>query len=111
MEVLLYPVFNLGARWGGWSTPCLGGFTRDSVPIVEGVGWAPGPVWARKISPSPGFDPQTAQPLPSRFTTNRMYAVHKLQPSYLFQQCRHPQGDVSTKEVYNIDTSVSRAQC
>jgi len=32
---------------GGWSTPCPGHFTprKDTVPIVQEAGWAPGPVW------------------------------------------------------------------
>ena len=32
---------------GGWSTQRPGRFTpgKDSVPIVQGAGWAPGPVW------------------------------------------------------------------
>jgi len=31
----LYSFFNLGTRWGGWSTPCSGRFTseKDAVPI------------------------------------------------------------------------------
>jgi hypothetical protein len=36
VDVQLYPFFNLGARWGGWSTPRLGRFIpgNDPVPIV-----------------------------------------------------------------------------
>jgi hypothetical protein len=36
VEVLFYSFFNLGARWGGWSTPRRGRFTpeKDPVPIV-----------------------------------------------------------------------------
>ena len=39
--------FNLGARWGGWSTSRPGRFTpgKDPVSIVQETGWAPGPVW------------------------------------------------------------------
>jgi hypothetical protein len=35
-DVQLYWSFNLGVRWGGWSTPRLGRLTpgKDSVPIV-----------------------------------------------------------------------------
>jgi len=41
---------------------------KDPVSIVEEVGWAPGTVWmARKISPPPGFDPRTVQPVASRY--------------------------------------------
>jgi hypothetical protein len=37
----------LGAIKGWWSAPRLGRFTpgKDTVPIVEEAGWAPGPVW------------------------------------------------------------------
>jgi hypothetical protein len=36
VEVELYSFLNLGARWGGWSTPRPGRFNRgkDPVPIV-----------------------------------------------------------------------------
>ena len=42
---------------------------KDSVPIVEEAGWAPGPVWtgAENLAP-PGFDPRTVQPVASRYT-------------------------------------------
>jgi hypothetical protein len=38
---------NLGARWGGWSTPGPSCFTpgKNLVPTVQEAGWAPGPVW------------------------------------------------------------------
>jgi len=36
VEAKLYSFFDLGARWGGWSTPRPGQFTpgKDPVPIV-----------------------------------------------------------------------------
>jgi hypothetical protein len=36
VEIQLYSFFNIGARWGGWSTPRPGRFTpgKDPVPIV-----------------------------------------------------------------------------
>jgi hypothetical protein len=42
---------------------------KDPVPIVQEVGWASGPVWtdAENLAP-PGFDPQTVQPVGSRYT-------------------------------------------
>jgi hypothetical protein len=42
---------------------------RNPVPIVLEAGWAPGPVWAgaENFAP-PGFDPQTVQPVASRYT-------------------------------------------
>jgi hypothetical protein len=43
-------------RWGGWSAPRPGRFTpgKDPVPIVQEVGWAPGPVWtgAENLAPT-----------------------------------------------------------
>ena len=53
---------------GGWLTPRPGRFTpreRDAVSIVWEAGWS-GRV--RKISPSPGFDPPTVQPVASHYT-------------------------------------------
>jgi hypothetical protein len=42
---------------------------RDPVPIVQEARWAPGRSGrVRKISPSPEFDPQTFQPVASRYT-------------------------------------------
>jgi len=42
---------------------------KDTLPIVQGAGWASGPVWtgAENFSP-PGFDPRTFQPIGSRYT-------------------------------------------
>ena len=44
-------------RWGGGSAPRPGRFTpgKDPVPIVQGAGWAPGPVWkgAENLAPPP----------------------------------------------------------
>ena len=53
----LYSFFNLGARWGGWSTPRPGGFTRGKetrlgVPQRQS-GW----VW--KILPPQRVGPRT----------------------------------------------------
>jgi hypothetical protein len=47
VRVQLYCFFNLGARWGGWSTPCLGRLTpeKDLVPIVLEAWWNPVLVW------------------------------------------------------------------
>jgi len=46
-RVELYSCFNLGDRWGVYSTLRPGIFTRgkDPVPTVQEAGWAPGPVW------------------------------------------------------------------
>jgi len=42
---------------------------KDPVPIVQEAGWASGPVWtcAENLTPM-GFDPQTVQPVGSRYT-------------------------------------------
>jgi hypothetical protein len=63
---------NLGTRRG-----CVVSITplsplppgKDPVPIVQEVGWAPDSVWigAENLTP-PGFDPQTFQPVASRYT-------------------------------------------
>ena len=52
---------------------------KDPVPIVEEAGWAPGPVWtgAENLSPPPGFDPRTVQPLASRYTDYATRLTHK----------------------------------
>jgi hypothetical protein len=37
--------------------------------IVQEARWAPGPIWTgAENSPPPGFDPQTVQPVASRYT-------------------------------------------
>ena len=43
---------------------------KDPVPIVEEAGWAPGPVWTGvgNLAPPLGFNPQTIQPVASRYT-------------------------------------------
>jgi len=42
---------------------------KNTVPIVQEGGWAPGPVWtgAENLAPS-GLDPRTVQPVASRYT-------------------------------------------
>jgi len=42
VELYLYSFFNLGSKWGGWSTPRPGRFTpgKDLAPIVLEAGWA-----------------------------------------------------------------------
>ena len=66
------PFHDHGTRrgWGVSVTPRpLFTPRKDPVPIVQEAGWAPGPVGRmRKISPPPGFDPRTVQPLASRYT-------------------------------------------
>jgi len=56
IEVRLYSFFNLGARWGVWSTHRPGRFTsrKDPVPIVQEAGLAPGTFWtgAKNLAPT-----------------------------------------------------------
>jgi hypothetical protein len=71
VDVLLYSFFNLGTRWGGWSTPRSDRFTpgKTRYPLYKRLG---GPQdrsgRVREILPPPGFDPQTVQPVQSRYT-------------------------------------------
>ena len=65
-------LFNLGARWRRVvnATPRpLYPREIEPVPIVQEVGWAPGPIWtvAENLAPSE-FDPRTVQPAASRYT-------------------------------------------
>ena len=63
--------FNLGARWGGWLTPRPGRFTpkKSRYPLYRWLGGPQGRSGRlRKISPPPGFDPRTVQPVASRYT-------------------------------------------
>jgi hypothetical protein len=57
---------------GQWLTSRPGRFTpvRNPVPIIQDVGWAPGPVstGAKNLASQPGFDPRSVQPVASRYT-------------------------------------------
>jgi hypothetical protein len=68
--------FTLVLDGGGWLTTRPGRFTpgkRDSVPIVQEAGWAPGPVWMGAENHAPlGLNPHTVQPIVSRYTN---YAI------------------------------------
>jgi hypothetical protein len=67
----LYSFFSLGARWG-WVVSAMPGpiCAQDinPVPIVQEAEWDAGSVQMWKISPLPGFDPRTIQPLVSSYT-------------------------------------------
>ena len=46
-RIVLYSFFNLGARWGWWSTPRPSRFTpqeRDPVQILQEAGWSSVPI-------------------------------------------------------------------
>ena len=72
VEVWLYSFFNLGTKWDGWSTPRPDRFTRGKetqYPLYRRLGRGqcrPGRL--RKISPIPGFDARTVQPITSWYT-------------------------------------------
>jgi hypothetical protein len=70
---------------GGWSAPRPGPFTpgKDPVPIVQEVGWAPGPVWTnvKNLAP-PEFEPRTVQPVASRYTDWAIPAPRILEYSF-----------------------------
>jgi hypothetical protein len=55
-EVQLYPFFNIGARYGGWSTPRPGHFApgKDPVTLVYEAGWDLGSAWtgAENLDPT-----------------------------------------------------------
>ena len=54
---------------------------KDSVPVVQKAVWAPGSVWtgAEILAPQLGFDPQTVQPMASR------YAVYATRPMEILE--------------------------
>jgi hypothetical protein len=67
---LLFHDLGTRRRWGVSVTPrplfILG---KDPVPIVQEAGWPQGRSrQVRMISPPPGFDPRTVQPVASRYT-------------------------------------------
>ena len=72
VEVQLYSFFNLGVRWGRYSTPRPGRFTprkKTRYPLHRRLGEPQRrPVWVRKTSPPTGFDPRNVQPVESRYT-------------------------------------------
>ena len=71
VKVYPYSFFNLGARWGLCSTQRPDRFTPGKTrhPLYRRLGGPKGRSgMVRKISPPPGFDPQTVQPLASRYT-------------------------------------------
>jgi hypothetical protein len=48
---------------------------RETLPIAQEVGWAPGPVWTGgENSPPLGFNPQTIQPIVSHYSTYTILA-------------------------------------
>jgi hypothetical protein len=71
VELQFYSFFNLGARWGGWSTPRPGRLTSGKetrYPLYRRLGGLQrlsGRV--RKISFPPGFDPRTVQPVANSY--------------------------------------------
>jgi hypothetical protein len=78
VEISLYSFFNLGPKWGGWSTPRSGRFThgKDPAHILSEAGWAPGSVWtgAENLTPPTGIRspdlPARAKSRPANTTKN-----------------------------------------
>jgi hypothetical protein len=85
VEVQLYSFFNLGARWGGWSTPRLDRFTirkETRYQLYRSLGGSQGRSGRmRKISPPLGFDPRTVQPVASRYTDYATASIRKTNKS------------------------------
>jgi hypothetical protein len=72
VELYLYPFVNLGARWG-WYCQYQALATlppgKAWYPLYRRLGMPQGqPRWIQKISPPPGFNPQTVQLVASRYT-------------------------------------------
>jgi hypothetical protein len=65
-RIIALLILNIGARRGRRSATRLGRSTpgKYPVPIVQEAGSGR----VRKISPPPGFDPRTLQPVVSRYT-------------------------------------------
>jgi len=72
--------FNLDSRLGGWSTPRSGRFSPRKLtwyPLYRRMGGPQGRSGRmRKISPLPGFDPQTDQPVASCYTGGAIPALN-----------------------------------
>ena len=76
-----YSFFNLGSRWGGWSTTRPGRFTRGKqsrYPLCKGLGGPQGRSWRlQKIWPLPkAVDPRTIQTVASRYTDTLRALLH-----------------------------------
>jgi hypothetical protein len=59
---------------------------KDPVPVLYEAGWAPGPVstGTGTCAPPPGFDPFTAQPIASWYTSYAVltHEVARLPPNF-----------------------------
>jgi hypothetical protein len=67
-------------HWGGWSTPRPGRFTpgkETRYPLYRRLGGPKGQSgWLQKISPPPGTDPQTFQPVASFIKSSLVFYNH-----------------------------------
>ena len=90
VDVQLYSFLNLGGRWGGWSTPRPDHFTHGKETRYVLYRWLRGPQGRTglvgKISPPPGFDPRTVQPVASLYTDRAIPAT---------QSCNRNQLDIT----------------
>jgi len=70
VEVKLYYVFNLGVRWGVLGiVPAVLPPGKTRYPLYWRLGGPQGRSgWLWKMSPLPGFNPRTVQPVASRYT-------------------------------------------
>jgi len=75
--------FNIGAKWGGWSTPRSGG--KESLyPLCRGLSEPQGRFGGvGNISLPTGFNPRTFQPVESRYTD---YAIPLCSKSQQYNQ-------------------------
>jgi len=86
---------NLGARWGGWSTPRLGRFTPEKTryPLYMRLGRPRGRSGlVRKSSPPPELDPRTIQPVASRYADWALptHIITRRAPKIMFHIPRKP---------------------
>jgi hypothetical protein len=89
-RIWLYSFFNLGCRWG-WvvnATPRPGRFTpgkETRYQLYRRLGGLQGRSGrVRKISPPPGFDPRTVQPVASRYTDCAIETCRRIYCIYIF---------------------------
>jgi hypothetical protein len=80
-RVINYSFFNLGGRWGWWSTPHPGRFTpkEKPVPVVWEAGWVPGLVWMVEENVAPtGIRSPNLPPLASPYIdwATPVHSVH-----------------------------------
>jgi hypothetical protein len=96
--------------WGGSSRPTYSQpatrplYAREKVPVrtVREAGWASGSVWtSRKISPPPGVDPRTVQPVASDYTNYApRFRQYEVSPIFLMGFT----ADITRTALFNVPT-------